>query len=98
MGAMGAGATNCIFSGATTGLVGAGRAVKRDLEFELLEVEVDPETAELTVCETRGAIWDTTCEIMSSEDVLVVTGRGAGAVGVREGAGRRDPATAEETV
>jgi len=80
-------------------LAGAGRVAKRDLEFELLDV---PETAELTVWETRGAICETTCATISLEDELedvevVAVGRRAGALtGV--GAGRRDPETAEVTV
>jgi len=57
--------------GATTLLVGAGRGAKGDLEA--------PETAELTVCETRGEIWETIWATMSDcEDVEV--GRGAGAL------------------
>jgi len=86
-------------------LAGAGRVAKRDLEFELLEV---PETAELTVWETRGAICETTCATISLEDaledvVVVAVGRRAGALSgagalTGIGAGRRDPETAEEIV
>ena len=73
---MGAGAATLTGWGATTLLVGAGRDAKRDLEA--------PETAELTVCETRGEIWETIWATMSDcEDVEVaevVVGRGAGAL------------------
>ena len=75
---------------------------KRDLEFEA------PETAELTVWETRGAICETTCATISLEDELeeeavVAVGRRAGALTGRGaltgvGAGRRDPETAEDIV
>ena len=92
---MGAGAATLTGWGATTLLIGAGRDAKRELEA--------PETAELTVCETRGEIWETIWATMSDwEDVevaVVVVGRGAGALtGAGVAAGRRDPETAEETV
>jgi hypothetical protein len=91
--ATGAGAATLKGWGAATLLVGAGRDAKRDLE--------DPETAELTVCETRGEIWEIIWATMSDwEDVEVVAvGRGAGTLaGTEMGAGRRDPETADVTV
>jgi len=75
----------------------------------LLEVALfleAPDTAALTVWETRGEIWETIWAIRSAWDVLedvevdvVAVGRGAGALtGAGVAAGRRDPETAEETV
>jgi len=66
----GAGAT-LTRSGATTLLEGAGRLATRDLEA--------PETAEFTVCETRGEIWEIIWATMSDwaeldeEEVEVAT-------------------------